>query len=176
MKRVRFPRAHGGFSLIEVLVALFILAIVLLGVAPLFLEGMRSNASAFDYTTAASLVREKLEELKQRPKDDPDLSVAAIHQETVTVMSAGQAQFTRRWTCLNYVLAANGRPDYANPINNPATPYAVKEITVIVVPVNSVVDANGNPVAGKTASLPGFRRSSARLLWVNPTPALGDAN
>jgi prepilin-type N-terminal cleavage/methylation domain-containing protein len=175
MKRNRSTRAHRGFSLIEVLVALFILAITLLGVAPLFLEGMRSNASAFDYTTAASLVREKLEELKQRTKDDPDLSVAAIHQEIVTYPGTG-AQFTRRWTCVNYLLDAAGRPDYNNPIANPATPYAMKEITVMVVPVNSVVDASGNPVAGKTASLPGFRRSSARLLWVNPTPALGDAN
>jgi prepilin-type N-terminal cleavage/methylation domain-containing protein len=179
MSRDRDRRHVRGFSLIEVLIALFILAIVLLGVAPLFLQGTKSNAAAFDYTTAAALVREKLEELKQTPKNAAALSVAAGHSENIlntTYKGPGQVGFLRSWACVNYNLTGAGVPDYSNPITVPATPYAVKEITVIVVPTNSVVDANGNSVPGKTSSLPGFRRSSARLLWNNPDPSQGDTN
>lgn len=66
-------RVDEGFSLIEVLVALMILAIVALGVAGMFSHAMVVNASGYDYAQLASEARFVLEELRARPFDDTTL-------------------------------------------------------------------------------------------------------
>ncbi len=65
-----------GLTLIEVLVALSILALAVLALAPLFTMSVRSNASSMQLTNANTLAREKLEELSGYPRDDPRLNVA----------------------------------------------------------------------------------------------------
>jgi len=72
MKRI--PRSDDGFTLIEVLVALLILAIVALGVAGMFSHAMVVNASGYDYARLASQARFVLEELRARPFADPTLA------------------------------------------------------------------------------------------------------
>lgn len=72
---MRFRRAQRGMTLIEVLVALSILAVVLLALAPLFTVSVRTNASAQQLTNANTLAREKLEELSGYPRNDPRLLV-----------------------------------------------------------------------------------------------------
>lgn len=52
---------EGGFSLIEVLVSLAILAVGLLGVALLQVTAIKGNAAASRTTVAAELAQEKLE-------------------------------------------------------------------------------------------------------------------
>jgi type IV pilus modification protein PilV len=74
---MRFRRAQRGMTLIEVLVALSILAVVLLALAPLFTVSVRTNASAHQLTNANTLAREKLEELSGYPRNDPRLAVTA---------------------------------------------------------------------------------------------------
>ena len=69
----RIPRSEDGFTLIEVLVALLILAIVALGVAGMFSHAMVVNASGYDYARLASQARFVLEELRARPFSDPSL-------------------------------------------------------------------------------------------------------
>ncbi len=64
-------------SLVEVLVALTILAFALLGLMPLFAGAVKTAASANQLTSANTLVREKLEELTGYPRNDPRLAVAA---------------------------------------------------------------------------------------------------
>jgi len=71
MKRI--PRSDDGFTLIEVLMALLILAIVALGVAGMFSHAMVVNASGYDYARLASEARFVIEELRARPFDDPTL-------------------------------------------------------------------------------------------------------
>ena len=75
-------RGQRGMTLIEVLVALSILAVAILALAPLFTMSVRSNASAHQLTNANTLAREKLEELSGYPRSDtrlkiPDTSNAA---------------------------------------------------------------------------------------------------
>jgi len=66
-------RNQDGFTLIEVLVALVILAIVALGVAGMFSHAMVVNASGYDYAQLASQARFVLEELRARPFTDTTL-------------------------------------------------------------------------------------------------------
>jgi len=67
------PRSDRGFTLIEVLVALLILAIVALGVAGMFSHAMVVNASGYDYARLSSQARFVLEELRARPFNDATL-------------------------------------------------------------------------------------------------------
>lgn len=64
-----------GLTLVEILIALTILAVVLLAIAPLFTGSVRANASASQLTGANTLAREKLEELSGYPRSDPRLTV-----------------------------------------------------------------------------------------------------
>jgi prepilin-type N-terminal cleavage/methylation domain-containing protein len=70
-------RGEAGLTLIEVLVALSILALALLALAPMFTIAVRSNASAYQLTNSTTLAREKLEELSGYPRSDPRLTIAA---------------------------------------------------------------------------------------------------
>jgi type II secretory pathway pseudopilin PulG len=62
-------------SLVEVLVALTILAFALLGLMPLFAGAVKIAASANQLTNANTLVREKFEELAGYPRGDTRVSV-----------------------------------------------------------------------------------------------------
>lgn len=72
-----------GFSLIEVLVALGLLAVAMLFIAPLFTGGLRSNAVGWDYSVLNSLAKQKLEEVLQYNFLDPRLAVP--NGATVTI-------------------------------------------------------------------------------------------
>jgi len=74
--RARPPAGERGLTLIEVLVALTILALALLALAPMFTGAVRTNASSFQLTNANTLAREKLEELSGYPRSDPRLTVS----------------------------------------------------------------------------------------------------
>jgi prepilin-type N-terminal cleavage/methylation domain-containing protein len=66
-----------GMSLIEVLIALTILAFALLGLMPLFAGAVKTSASANQLSNANTLAREKLEELAGYPRGDQRTTVAA---------------------------------------------------------------------------------------------------
>ena len=68
-------RRQRGMTLIEVLVALSILAIAILALAPLFTMSVRTNASAHQLTNANTLAREKLEEMSGYPRSDTRLKI-----------------------------------------------------------------------------------------------------
>ncbi len=65
---------ESGFSLIEVLVALGILAIIVLGIVGLFSHSVAVNASGFDYAKLASVGRQVLENIQSRSFNDPLLN------------------------------------------------------------------------------------------------------
>jgi prepilin-type N-terminal cleavage/methylation domain-containing protein len=193
-----------GFTLVETLVALAIIAMVVLGIAPLFLNATKSNASAFDYTMASSLVREKIDELKQLPKipvapTSPDLLPTAIapdpnpsaHSDAVGTilngvyvidpLSPNPSAYTRTWTCINYNIAIAG-PHAGGPAYDPADPVGPgRQAGPIVNPVVPYdvkeIRVTVQPLIkanGTVANLPGVRRSSARYLYANPDPTTGD--
>ena len=72
-----------GMTLVEVLIALMILGLALLALAPLFSAAVRTNASSNQLTNANTLAREKLEELSGYPRNDPRLTVTDNHNSAV---------------------------------------------------------------------------------------------
>jgi prepilin-type N-terminal cleavage/methylation domain-containing protein len=92
-----------GLTLIEILVALSILAVALLGLAPLFTNSVRTNASSNQLTNANTLARGKLEELSGYPRNDPRLTVTAPNNAagpTTASTGTGSIVGTNTW-CLN---------------------------------------------------------------------------
>ena len=81
--------ASPGFTLVEVVVALLLMALAMLAIAPLFANSMKSNAVGWDYSVLNDLARRKLENLLQMSYTDtrlvvPDGSTATIDGTSVT--------------------------------------------------------------------------------------------
>lgn len=76
-------KRETGMTLVEVLVALTILGMALLSLAPLFSGAVRTNASSNQLTNANTLAREKLEELSGYPRNDPRLTVTDNYNAAV---------------------------------------------------------------------------------------------
>jgi len=73
------PRA--GFSLIEMLFSLVILAFIATGVMSALDFGIMLNGSSRDYTTVSNLAKSRLEELVALPFDAPQLATGTAHTE-----------------------------------------------------------------------------------------------
>lgn len=67
-------RREAGLTLVELLIALALLAFVLLGIVPLFLSSVKSNYSGNEYTSIHILARDRLEQLMNLPLMDPQLT------------------------------------------------------------------------------------------------------
>jgi len=86
----------NGFTLIEVLISLVILAISLLALAGLMSVTTKNNAFGSNMTEAATLAQDKLEELRVLSWNDIPLN------QTSSDLPFGRpgAQYDRRWTAV----------------------------------------------------------------------------
>ncbi len=66
--------SKDGFALVEVLIAMVVFAIGVLGIANLQYRAVHQNRVAFDRTRANAVALSVLEELKRLPFDDPNLT------------------------------------------------------------------------------------------------------
>jgi len=125
------PRDDQGFTLIEVLVAMAILAIVALGIAGMFSHAMVVNASGYDYARLASQARFVLEELRARPFTDPTL----VSTTGAAWVPQGAAYSNRNFTA-TYAITDYGISNWTDLGTWPAPagggPGNVKRITVRV--------------------------------------------
>lgn len=93
---------QAGFSLVEALVALFILTIIALGLGQVIGLGMLSNKAADDLTQATTLSADKLEELRASEywalTQGGSLDSAANgYSDSPDLDGDGTAEFDRRW-------------------------------------------------------------------------------
>lgn len=74
-RRLRSRRTERGLTLIEIAVAMTLLAFGLLAIAPMFGGSVKTNASSHQLGDVNNLAGEKLEELIGYPATDPRLAV-----------------------------------------------------------------------------------------------------
>jgi prepilin-type N-terminal cleavage/methylation domain-containing protein len=90
------PRRDGGFSLIETLVAIGLMALAMLAIAPLFIASLKSNGAGQDFTVLNSLAKQQLEQVMQYSFTDPRLAVPSgatvslVNQDGSTSNPSGQ--------------------------------------------------------------------------------------
>lgn len=101
--QVQGSRARqAGFSLVEVMVALFMATLVFLMLAQMIGVGVEANRAASDSTRASALAAETLEDLTQLQYDAivPGGSLAADTAgffDAIDVDADGVVDYTRRW-------------------------------------------------------------------------------
>jgi len=93
---------RAGFSLVEVLVALFMATLVFLVIAQMIGVGVEAGRAASDMTRVAALAGERLEELTQSEYVDlvPGGSLVADvvgYSETLDLDGDAVNDYTRRW-------------------------------------------------------------------------------
>jgi prepilin-type N-terminal cleavage/methylation domain-containing protein len=64
-----------GFSLVEVLIAVALMGLLMIGVLPMFAKSMSNNVEGNQLTEVTSRARAHLEELLGQPFDSPELTV-----------------------------------------------------------------------------------------------------
>ncbi len=139
------PGSPGGFTLGEVLIAAGLLLIIAIGILPLFIRSIISNAEGFDHTRVANAARSRGEEFFQLPFNSEPLTLLAgtervydeyyseqnrvwIDGTEADAQAAGDtALMTRTMTIRQYNVN-----DLATPLANTASPATVhlKEIVV----------------------------------------------
>jgi type IV pilus assembly protein PilV len=80
----RVLRERSGFTIIEVLIGIVILAVGLLAIAALQVSAMRTNSFAGDLSEANAYAQAKMEALIALPYDHSDLDDAEEAVDTVT--------------------------------------------------------------------------------------------
>jgi type IV pilus assembly protein PilV len=90
MRNIHWPKGHPrGMTLLEVAIALFVLAIGLLGLAGLQLVVLQSDSMGYEATLATTLAKAKLAELEKTPT----LTEGADHY----VDKDNGVTYTREW-------------------------------------------------------------------------------
>jgi prepilin-type N-terminal cleavage/methylation domain-containing protein len=130
MRLPRIATDERGFSLLELLVALLILAFVALGIASLFSHAQLTNASGYDYALLASEARRSLEDLLATPFNDAALVDTAGTPRQLTTARRG---FDIRYTVQDFqVLTWNQLTSPPWPTPATAAEANLKQITLRV--------------------------------------------
>jgi prepilin-type N-terminal cleavage/methylation domain-containing protein len=81
----------GGFTLIEVMSGMVLLAVGLLLLLPMMVTSIRANNYAKNATEASMLIKDKMEDLKNMsiPNSGNDTAASATRNWTSTLVSAG---------------------------------------------------------------------------------------
>ncbi|MGH8004062.1 MAG: type IV pilus modification PilV family protein [Limisphaerales bacterium] len=90
----KFRKNDKGFTLIEVMISMVILAIGILGLAPLMVLSIYSNTYSQDLTRATSVAQDRIEQLKNAgnfavmPYTETDPDIDGTYDRTILVDDA----------------------------------------------------------------------------------------
>lgn len=86
-------KKHDGFTLIEVLVALVVLSIGLLGMAALHIDGVRTSHAALQRTQAVNLAADMADRIRANPLGDYNVGAGAAVEPAIACADtpAGEA-------------------------------------------------------------------------------------
>lgn len=88
----------GGFTLLEVMIALVVLSVGLLGLAALQLVAVKGNSFSSEMTYATMLAQQHAEILKGLPYTDSNLAAADEQNPHTAIGSSKGVQYSVRWT------------------------------------------------------------------------------
>ena len=104
MSVAKEKRKQAGFSLVEVLVALFLIGIGVLAAAPMFIYAIQGNAVGADFGSAGALAVERMEILRAR-NYSTHLAGGSLTTNSTGYFDTGDPDYIVRWTIAN-----NGSP------------------------------------------------------------------
>ena len=96
MSRRRFT-AERGMTMVELMIALVVLSIGLLGIAAIFPSGRRFSNRDRLLTTATDLALQKMEQIRTYAYSDPNLTVG-VHPTSLGETVGPNNNYTRWWT------------------------------------------------------------------------------
>jgi len=136
-------RSQGGFTLVETLVAMGLMALAMLAIAPLFIGSLKSNGAGQDFTVLNALAKQQLEQVMQYSFTDPRLAVPA--GATVTLIAQDGSTTSPRGQLYRNEIATT-QSDGATSISFPyeldyiVQDYAMTSIGQAAVPTTPVDD------------------------------------
>ena len=152
-----------GFSLLEVMIAVLILAIGLLGIAGLQVTAKRSNYEAVQRTTATMLIRDMIERMRANPTQlDTYTNTGAgrTFSPSAGITTANTVCFGSGVTCDAATIATYDLYEWENALAG-------------VTEINTATNANVGGLALATACMIIFEpyvRPVASLVWAWPCP------
>ena len=78
MAIVQTNKTQRGFTLLEALIALVILSVGMLGIAALYVEGLRAGRTAVYRTTAVSLAADMMDRVRVKPAAQGDYAMGGV--------------------------------------------------------------------------------------------------
>jgi type IV pilus assembly protein PilV len=93
---IRIWKNREGFTLVEIMIAVFILTVALLGMAAVTTMVVKGNAYSRQATTASMLVKDKLEQLKNT--NVASLAGGTDYRNADSSTGTAGALYTRTWT------------------------------------------------------------------------------
>jgi prepilin-type N-terminal cleavage/methylation domain-containing protein len=128
---------EAGFSLVELLVAILVVAFVVLGVLTAFGQGVKFNSSSRDYTAVSNLAKSQLEELIALPYDTTGAAGDPLSVGDHGPVTSPDGRFSIRYAVFESAITTQQRdPATALTIAAPAGMGNIKRITLTVVPLN----------------------------------------
>ena len=160
---MRTRHSQRGVTLIELLVALALLAFVLLGITPLFMASVKSNFSANEYTSIHVLARDRLEQLMNLPFTDDQLK-AGDHCVSLpaTLPSGALNPFTITYTVTQFQMPPGAYP--ATNLSFVPTPVSSANLTFQYKQIDVTVKSGTGPLGI------GTRATMVSGCLANPSP------
>lgn len=108
------PRAQRGFTLLEVLIAIVILSVGLLGVAGMQASGMRTNKAAYNRTVATAMAMDMIDRIRANPRAIDEYN----NFDTENGIPTKQACINNATGCTPAELAMHDKYEWGQPLDS----------------------------------------------------------